>query len=90
MSAEHSEWRIPEVVKGREVLVVDDVYTTGATVSECARVLRRAGATKVWVATVARTLKNLEQHVEVQLSDDMAGAEEAAAQEILLARAAGL
>jgi hypothetical protein len=31
--------------------------TTGATVSECARVLRRAGATKVWVATVARTLK---------------------------------
>ena len=49
--------RSPEVVKGCEVLVVDDVYTTGATVSECARVLRRAGATKVWVATVARTLK---------------------------------
>lgn len=47
----------PEAVKGHEVLVVDDVYTTGATVSECARVLRRAGATKVWVATVARTLK---------------------------------
>jgi ComF family protein len=47
----------PEAVKGCQVLVVDDVYTTGATVSECARVLRRAGATKVWVATVARTLK---------------------------------
>ena len=44
-------------VNGREVLVVDDVLTTGTTVSECARVLRRAGASKVFVATVARTLK---------------------------------
>jgi ComF family protein len=55
----------PEAVKGREVLVVDDVLTTGATVSECARVLRRAGATKVWVATVARTLKISERHVDI-------------------------
>jgi ComF family protein len=55
----------PELVKGCEVLVVDDVYTTGATVSECARVLRRVGATKVWVATVARTLKISAQHAEI-------------------------
>lgn len=47
----------PEAVRGHEFLVVDDVYTTGATVSECARILLRAGASKVWVATVARTLK---------------------------------
>jgi ComF family protein len=47
----------PEKVSGREVLLVDDVFTTGTTVSECARVLRRAGARKVWVATVARTLR---------------------------------
>ncbi len=47
----------PEEIAGREVLLVDDVFTTGTTVSECARVLRRAGASKVYVATVARTLK---------------------------------
>ena len=52
----------PLEVKGREVLVVDDVFTTGTTVSECARILRRAGASRVFVATVARTLKTEAQH----------------------------
>lgn len=47
----------PDEIAGREVLLVDDVLTTGTTASECARVLRRAGASRVYVATVARTLK---------------------------------
>lgn len=46
-----------DAVKDREILLVDDVFTTGTTVSECSKVLLRAGASKVWVATVARTLK---------------------------------
>ncbi|MBB5034071.1 double zinc ribbon domain-containing protein [Prosthecobacter vanneervenii] len=42
-------------LRGRRVLLVDDVFTTGATASECARVLRREGeAEKVVVITVTR------------------------------------
>jgi predicted amidophosphoribosyltransferase len=46
----------PERIKGRRVLIVDDVMTTGATVDECARVLIRAGAKIVDVFTLARVL----------------------------------
>jgi ComF family protein len=47
----------PTRIASRDILLIDDVYTTGTTASECARVLLRAGAARVWVATVARTLK---------------------------------
>jgi ComF family protein len=44
-------------VKGRTVLLIDDVFTTGATVSACARALKRAGARKVLVLTLARVVR---------------------------------
>jgi ComF family protein len=66
-------------IAGREVLLVDDVFTTGTTVSECARVLRRAGASKVFVATVARTLKADEQRARPELGVEEAHVATAAA-----------
>jgi len=43
-------------VSDKRILVVDDVYTTGATVNECARVLTKAGAKQVDVLTLARAV----------------------------------
>ena len=48
----------PHLVQRRSVLLIDDVYTTGTTLNECARVLRSVGAERVWVATVARVLRH--------------------------------
>jgi competence protein ComFC len=39
----------------KQVILVDDVWTTGATMKECSRVLRKAGAQEVWGFTLART-----------------------------------
>ena len=44
-------------ISGRNIVLVDDVFTTGATLEECAKVLKAAGATSVNILTVARVVK---------------------------------
>ncbi len=43
-------------LQGKRILLVDDVMTTGTTVNECAKILRKSGSGDVYVATLARTI----------------------------------
>jgi ComF family protein len=52
--ADAFEVRYPKMVEGESVLVVDDVFTTGATVNSCAEALLASGACNVFVLTIAR------------------------------------
>jgi ComF family protein len=52
----------PELVQDRSVLLIDDVFTTGTTLNECARVLKRAGAHRVAAVTVARVVPDAHLH----------------------------
>ena len=49
----------PKKVKNTQIVLVDDVCTTGATLDACAKVLKGAGARTVWGLTVARDLSGI-------------------------------
>lgn len=50
------------LIKGKRILLIDDVYTTGSTINECARELYKAGAAEVNALTIARVCRNLTPH----------------------------
>lgn len=45
-----------EVIKNKKILLVDDIYTTGATVNECSKILKESGAKEVIVLTLAKAV----------------------------------
>lgn len=48
----------PKAVYNKRILLLDDIYTTGSTIGECARVLKTAGARRVEVLTLSRAIEN--------------------------------
>ena len=47
-----------DTIKGKNILIIDDVFTTGSTANECAKILKRFKANKVFVLTLAKTTLN--------------------------------
>jgi len=60
----------PEMVAGESLLLIDDVYTTGSTLNEAARVLRRSGAESVWALTITRAVPTWHLQLGQQLGDE--------------------
>ena len=46
----------PDEIRGKTILLVDDVFTTGTTLHECSKVLRKCGSSHVYALTLARTM----------------------------------
>lgn len=65
-------YKVVSDVKGKRVLVVDDIKTTGATLNECAKVLKRAGATSVVGLTVASRKEKFTYELQPDEQNDIA------------------
>jgi ComF family protein len=61
------------MIKGRAVILIDDVFTTGSTVGACARTLLRAGAARVEIATFARVISDMAGDVDPAAAIDSIG-----------------
>lgn len=48
----------PELIKGKSIILVDDVITTGTTIDYCCKLLKMAGVKKIYVCSIAKTSKN--------------------------------
>lgn len=51
-------FKLTKDVNNKKILLIDDIYTTGATVNECSKLLKKAGAIEITVFTVARATIN--------------------------------
>ena len=47
--------KYPEIIKNKKIVLIDDVETTGSTLKECAKILKKAGAINIYALTIART-----------------------------------
>lgn len=54
----HVNTKYINLLKGKNILIVDDVYTTGSTINECSKVLKKEKVNKIYAITIAKTLKN--------------------------------
>lgn len=52
-------FKVTKELKNKNILLIDDVYTTGSTMEECSKELKKAGANKVWGITIAREMVDL-------------------------------
>ena len=43
----------PEKIKDKKIILFDDIYTTGSTVNECSKILKKAGAAEIVILTIA-------------------------------------
>ena len=48
------QYKMEEIIKGKTILVFDDIFTTGNTVKECSKILKNAGANKIDILTIAK------------------------------------